>query len=97
MKHRYLSDVATLKYNEDKCIGCEMCETVCPHTVFRISEGKAYITNKDSCMECGACAMNCPEEAITVNAGTGCAAAIMMSWLTGEDPTRGCSDSSGCC
>ena len=29
-------------------------------------------------MECGACALNCPQEAIEVNAGVGCAAAIII-------------------
>ena len=97
MKHVYLKDVTTLEYNEDKCIGCGMCTTVCPHMVFDIVGNKAHIINKDQCMECGACAMNCPEEAITVNAGTGCATAIIMSWFTGEEPTCGCSDTSVCC
>ena len=97
MKHRYIKDVTTLEYNEDKCVGCGMCEEVCPHGVISISENKAHIVDKDSCMECGACAMNCPAEAITVEAGTGCATAIMMSWFTGEEPVCGCSDSTGCC
>jgi len=97
MKHKYLKDVTTLEYNEDKCIGCGMCEQVCPHGVFSVGENKAHITDKDFCMECGACAMNCPAEAITVNAGTGCATAIMMSWFTGGEPECGCSDSTGCC
>jgi len=92
MKHRYLQNVTTLEYNEDKCIGCGMCNDVCPHGVFYVSDNKALITDKDSCMECGACAMNCPTEAITVNAGTGCATAIIISWFTGGEPMCGCSD-----
>jgi ferredoxin len=48
------------------------------------------------CMECGACALNCPTEAIEVNAGVGCAAAIIMSWVTGKAPSCGCDDG-GCC
>jgi len=100
MKHRYLENVTTLAYNSDKCFGCKRCTEVCPHGVFEIVDKKAQITDKDLCMECGACALNCPAEAIEVNAGVGCAAAIIYSWVTGNGPTCGCSDDGGnknCC
>jgi len=60
---------------------------------------KARITDKDLCMECGACVKNCPAGAISVNAGVGCAAAIIYSWVTGKEPTCGCADdnASACC
>jgi len=32
-------------------------------------------------MECGACAMNCPTDALTVQAGVGCAAAVINAAL----------------
>ena len=94
MKHKYLKNVVTLSYDRDKCIGCGMCVKVCPHGVFDFVEKKAEIEDIDSCMECGACAMKCPAEAIGVNAGTGCAVAIITSWFTGKEPTCGCEDSS---
>jgi len=97
MKHEYLKNVATLTFDEDKCIGCGMCIEVCPHGVFEIIGKKAYISDKDSCMECGACALNCPVEAIEVEAGVGCAAAIIYSWVTGKEPTCGCTNDSACC
>jgi len=100
MKHRYLKNVTTLKYDADKCVGCGRCTEVCPHGVFDIADKKAVPTNKDLCMECGACALNCPAKAIEVNAGVGCAAAIIYGWLTGKEPTCGCSDDGGgdkCC
>jgi len=96
MKHRYLSDVTTLDYNTERCTGCGMCTEVCPHGVFEIGDRKASVIDRDSCMECGACALNCPAEAIEVNAGVGCAAAIIYSWFTGEKPSCGTKDS-GCC
>ena len=95
-QHRYLKDVATLTLDEGKCGGCGMCAEVCPHGVFEACDRKARIIDKDLCMECGACAMNCPANAIGVNAGVGCAAAIIKSWFTGGEPTCGCSDG-GCC
>ena len=100
MKLKYLENVTTLNFNSDKCIGCGRCTEVCPHGVFDMADNKAYIIDKDSCMECGACVMNCPTEAITVNAGVGCAAAIIQSWFTGKEPTCGCSGNnskSKCC
>ena len=97
MKHRYLKNVTTLSLAIDKCVGCGMCAVVCPHGVFDTGEKKAWIIDKDLCMECGACALNCPTNAIEVTAGVGCAAAIISSWVTGKEPTCGCSDDSGGC
>jgi len=99
MKHKYLENVTTLAYDVDKCVGCERCTEVCPHGVFDIADNKAYIADKDSCMECGACVKNCPAEAIEVNAGVGCAAAIIYGWVTGKEPACGCSDANDekCC
>ena len=96
MKHKYLKNVTSLSYAIEKCTGCGICSEVCPHGVFSISEGKARVIEKDSCMECGACALNCPAKAIEVNAGVGCATAVIIGWLTGKDPTCGCGDN-GCC
>ena len=96
MKHRYLKNVATLSYDAEKCAGCGRCSEVCPHNVFEMDGRKARIIEKDLCMECGACALNCPADAIKVNAGVGCAVAIIYSWLTGQEPTCGCNDG-GCC
>jgi len=100
MKHKYLKNVTTLVYDVEKCIGCERCTEVCPHGVFDMVDNKAQIVDKDSCMECGACSMNCPAKAIEVNAGVGCAAGIIYGWITGKEPTCGCSDdgdNTACC
>lgn len=97
MKHKYLKNVVTLKFNEEKCIGCGMCVTVCPHEVFLIKNYHAQILDKDRCMECSACAKNCPVDAIEVKQGVGCAYAIIVGKLTGGEPTCGCADDQGCC
>ena len=86
----YLKDVVTLDLNEEKCVGCGMCTLVCPHTVLSMNNGKVHVINRDACMECGACATNCPTEAITVQAGVGCAAAVINAAL-------GRKSSSCCC
>lgn len=95
MRHSHLKNVSTLCLFPEKCIGCGRCESVCPHRVFEVTDGKTRITN-DSCMECGACALNCPVNAIEVNAGVGCAAAIITGWLTGSEPSCDCSGGDCC-
>jgi ferredoxin len=77
---RYISGVVTLELDEERCIGCGNCETVCPHTVFGLSGRKARIIDRDGCMECGACANNCPVEAIAVTPGVGCASYVIKKW-----------------
>jgi NAD-dependent dihydropyrimidine dehydrogenase PreA subunit len=97
---RYLEGVTTLQLEEETCIGCGMCGIVCPHAVFIVEGKKARIVERDRCMECGACARNCPVTAIKVQAGVGCAGAIIYGWLTGKAPSCDCSGDSGngsCC
>ena len=98
MGFKYLKGVAALKLDRDKCIGCGMCGTVCPHAVFTIGDNKARINDIDLCMECGACSMNCPVSAITVRKGVGCAYAVLMGMFSGNKDGKGpsCGDS-GCC
>ena len=96
MKHRYLKNVATLNLVPEKCTGCGKCTEVCPHNVLAIENRKAVISDKNSCMECGACAKNCPVSAVNVDAGVGCALAIIMGWITGKEPSCDCS-SADCC
>lgn len=94
---KYLKDVTTLKYSEDKCTGCARCVEVCPQAVFVMENKKAKVTDHDLCMECGACAKNCDFGALTVKAGVGCAAALINSMITGGEPTCDCSGTSGSC
>lgn len=91
---RYLKDVVTLQLDEQRCNGCGACIEVCPHPVFEIVGGKARIVDRDACMECGACALNCPTEAIAVQAGVGCASAVITGAVRGTEPTCDCG---GCC
>lgn len=84
MKHKYLKNVVTLKLDGEKCTGCGMCVKVCPHNVFTMKESKAFLNDRDSCMECGACAMNCPFSAVQVNAGVGCAYAMIRGKMSGD-------------
>jgi NAD-dependent dihydropyrimidine dehydrogenase PreA subunit len=95
MKLKYLKDVVTLEFDQQKCTGCGMCIEVCPHEVIAIENKKATIIDKDACMECGACGRNCPASAISVRAGVGCASGIIRGKLKGGEPC--CGDKDGCC
>lgn len=99
MKQKYLKDVVTLKLDEEKCIGCGMCVTVCPHEVFQMNGRKVFLRDRDACMECGACALNCPVQALAVQSGVGCAYAIIQGSLQGTAPCCGPSDDgeASCC
>lgn len=90
---RYLDNVATLKLDTDKCIGCGACVEVCPHRILEVRDKKATVLDFDACMECGACWRNCPVEAISVTPGVGCASYLISVWLhklTGGNAGTGC-------
>lgn len=95
---RYLANVSSLKIDESRCDGCGICMTVCPHASLAVENRKAYVRDLDACMECGACARNCAAGAITVQAGVGCAYAILKGMIRGTAPDCGCgSGSSSTC
>lgn len=79
MPFKYLSKDITLTLNQKKCVGCGICNNVCPHRVFNLENRKAHIVHLDRCIECGACMANCPVGAIKVEAGVGCATAVLAS------------------
>ncbi len=97
MQMQYLRNVASLRIDAAKCIGCDLCTSVCPHAVLELRGRKAVIRDLDSCMECGACKENCPVGAVEVEAGVGCAYAIIRGMLTGAPPQCGCGDAPSSC
>lgn len=52
--------------DKEKCIGCGICEGVCPVTAISMVDGKAEI-NPEICIKCGACESACPVNAIKIN------------------------------
>jgi len=95
---KYLKN-ATLTFNSEKCTACGRCVEVCPHAVFELSDKKVKAAHADRCMECGACQKNCAYGAVKVNAGVGCAAAVITGMLRGTEPVCGCDSTggAGCC
>lgn len=98
---KYLKNISSLKITDaEKCTGCGTCVEVCPHNVFEIRGRKVSVLDKDACMECGACKMNCAYGVIDVNAGVGCAYAVINGIINKSEPTCGCSSdgsASACC
>ena len=59
--------------NKDKCIGCGICESLCPFkaiSVVKIDNKKKAETIAASCKGCGICASHCPVMAISMGGFT---------------------------
>ncbi|MBR0596714.1 4Fe-4S dicluster domain-containing protein [Sinanaerobacter chloroacetimidivorans] len=63
-----------VKFDEEKCKGCELCVSVCPVKIIKLHEmninSKGYrsacVEEKDKCIGCANCAVICPDGAISV-------------------------------
>ena len=93
-RHRYLAGVVTLQYLPEACTGCGRCIEVCPRGVFVRDGARVALTDRDLCMECGACMQNCRFGALVVQAGVGCADALLNAMLRGGEPS--CGPECGC-
>ncbi|MCK4226745.1 ferredoxin [candidate division WOR-3 bacterium] len=56
------------KIDEEICIGCELCVTVCPEVFEMGDDDKAYVKNPEGCdtCDCEEAADSCPVDAITL-------------------------------
>ena len=74
----------------ERCIGCGLCDIVCPVNVFAIDDatGKSEVANLDACQACGACVENCPAEAIENNFRAGVCACPTCAILNGAKALR---------
>lgn len=59
MKHVTMKAVV----DQDLCIGCKICEKVCPVYAISVTDRKAH-SDTDKCMACANCADRCPRYAI---------------------------------
>jgi heterodisulfide reductase subunit A len=59
------TEAITAVVDEEQCIGCGLCEEICPYGAPRIEEGKSKI-REVLCRGCGSCAAECPKRAITM-------------------------------
>ena len=59
------AEALTADVNTDLCIGCGLCEELCPYGAHKIEKGKST-TIAALCRGCGVCAADCPRRAITM-------------------------------
>jgi len=59
------TEALTADVNTDLCIGCGLCEELCPYGAHKIEGGKSR-TIAALCRGCGVCAADCPRHAITM-------------------------------
>jgi iron only hydrogenase large subunit-like protein len=64
-KNRHKDFHHALKVQDDLCIGCTHCMTVCKTQAIRVKRGKATI-KANRCVDCGECYKACPVSAIDV-------------------------------
>ena len=63
-----------VKFDIDRCKGCELCIVVCPRHILMIDENttnqKGYhpatVSDMSQCTGCASCARMCPDSIITV-------------------------------
>jgi heterodisulfide reductase subunit A len=59
------ADAITAEVNEDLCVGCGLCEEICPYGAPKVENGKSKI-REILCRGCGTCAAECPSQAIAM-------------------------------
>ena len=55
-----------LLFYSKKCIGCGICENVCPNRVHKFDETNGHTIDRKLCVTCGKCADACPTGALDI-------------------------------
>ncbi len=62
-----------VRFNSDKCKGCELCRAFCPKGIIVMSaviNNKGYrrasVSRQEECIGCQSCALVCPDGAIEI-------------------------------
>ncbi|AFV23076.1 4Fe-4S ferredoxin iron-sulfur-binding domain-containing protein [Methanolobus psychrophilus R15] len=57
---------APIEWNEDECVECSACMSVCPTRVFSLDEDYSLKVDQAKCIQCGTCVEMCPHRALTL-------------------------------
>jgi ferredoxin len=62
--------MTTLKVDQEKCIGCGFCVSVCPDAFELKDDGKSHVKDVKACAKCDckSAADGCPVQAISFKA-----------------------------
>jgi len=66
---RFYADRLTLTVDKTKCIGCDICTSICPKDAavrVKSEEGFTVTVDADKCVLCGACVPFCPTGAVSL-------------------------------
>lgn len=55
-----------LKKDDDKCVDCGGCLTLCPVDAISFSDEWEILVDEKTCIACGACAKSCPAKALRI-------------------------------
>ena len=50
--------------DRDRCIGCNLCSSTCPHDCLEVVDGVAVLVNPDDCRGEAFCVSMCPTAAL---------------------------------
>lgn len=55
-----------IEWDEDECVECGACMSVCPTKVFSLDEDYSLLVDKSKCIQCGTCVEMCPHNALSL-------------------------------
>lgn len=55
-----------IEWNEDECVECSACISVCPTKVFSLEDDYSLKVEKAKCIQCGTCVEMCPQRALAL-------------------------------
>ncbi|MDR0234080.1 MAG: ferredoxin family protein [Zoogloeaceae bacterium] len=59
----------SIEIRRDRCVGCGTCVGICPGSLIRLVDGKAFIPHPERCWGCASCVKDCSDQAISLFLG----------------------------